>query len=378
MFPFRRQFLLSAALTAGALACGSDNPADVPARSLEITVVTSGDEPDSDGYTVQIDSENSRPLRPSEVIQHRDISPGDHTIYVGGVADNCSVQGANPKTVSVPAAGTVAITIEIVCAARAGSVLVTVLTQGLSTFPIPHTVAIDGIERAALDTGRVLLSGIPPGMHQIQLRGLAEHCTTQGNPRPVTVRAVEITRVEFWVLCASLQAILEITTSPLGYQYPGDLAFSVDGGPAMRLPSGAIGTLDVYAGDHSVELLQIPPSCRVAAPNPYRFNLPAGGRGRVNFTMSSDPFAGGSLHVSVVTRGSALDPDGYQLILDGGTRYDLRPLGRVVIQDLSPGYHLIALLGLSGNCRVEGEDRRTVFVPIAGVAEEDYLVACSD
>jgi hypothetical protein len=379
MFACQRRFLLSAAaLTAGALACESDGPAGIPTRTLEIIIVTSGDEADTDGYTVQVDADRARAVGSSEVLQDRDISPGDHTVYVGGVADNCSVQGANPRTVSVPAAGTVAITIEIVCAARVGSVLVSIRTQGLATYPNTHTVAIDGTEMAATDTGRVLLSGIPPGRHLIQLSGIAEHCTTQGNPRTVIVRAVEITEVEFWVICPTLRAILEVTTSPLGYQNPGDFAFRVDGGRLRRLPSGGTVSLEVYAGDHTVELLQIPPNCRAVAPNPYRFTIPAGGRGRVNFTIHCDPFAPGSLHVSVATSGSAPDPDGYQLSLNGASFYQMRPNDQVLIQDLSPGYHLLELLGVSGNCRVDNPGWRTVFVPVGGVAEAHYVVTCTD
>jgi hypothetical protein len=367
----------SVALAAMALACGADDPVSNPTRTLEITVVTSGDEPDTDGYTVQIDAEPARPVGSAEVLQHSDISPGDHTVYVGGVAENCNVQGANPRTVSVPAEGTTNITIEVVYGVRGGSVLVALRTQGFAPYPSAYTVAIDGGEAAAVDTGRVLFSRIPPGQHLIQLRGLAEPCTTQGNPRTVSVRAVEVTQVEFFIICPGGRGILEITTSPLGYQNPGDFAFRVDEGRAMRLPSGATLSLAVNPGNHAVELMQIPPNCRVLGPNPRPVHIPAGGQRRVNFTIHCDPFAPGSLHVSVVTSGSAPDPDGYQLLLNGDTRYQLRARDRLVIPGLSPGNHLIVLTGLSGNCRVDGENLRTVFVPVGGVAEEHYVVGCS-
>jgi hypothetical protein len=370
--------LFSVALVAVVLACGPDDPASTPTRTLEIMVVTSGEELDADGYTVQVDAEPSRPVGSSEVFEHRDIGPGDHTVHLGGIAENCVVEGANPRTVSVPTEGTTSITIEVVCAPRAGSVLVTIRTQGPATYPNPYTVALDGSERVAVDTGRVLLSSIPPGRHLVQLHGVAEHCTAHGNPRTVSVRAVEVTRVEFFVICASQHAVLEVTTSPLGYQNAGDFAFRVDGGSPMPLGSSATLSMVVNSGDHTVELLRIPPNCRVMGPNPHPVDLPAGGRGRVNFNIYCDPFAPGSLKVSVTTSGADLDPDGYQLMLNGGTWYQLRPLGRVVIQGLSPGHHLIMLLGLSVNCRVDGENERTVFVPVGGVAEEHYFVACTN
>ena len=110
---FPRLSRFSIALAAGTLACGSDGPAGVPTRTLEIVVVTSGEEADADGYTVQIDAQPSRTVGASEVLQNHDISPGNHTVYVAGVASNCAVDGANPRTVSVLAEGTTTLTIQV-------------------------------------------------------------------------------------------------------------------------------------------------------------------------------------------------------------------------------------------------------------------------
>jgi hypothetical protein len=378
MLTWRCLSLLCICASALVLACGGEAPTGVPVRVLEITVATSGDEPDADGYTVQIDAEPARPLASPAAFQHRDISPGDHTVYVGGVAENCAVQGANPRTVSVPAEGTTTITIEIVCAARRGSVLVTTRTQGPSPYPSGHTIAVDGAESAVIDTGRVLIGGIAPGRHVIQLRGIAPHCTTVGNPRTVTVRAVEVTPVEFHVTCVGLHGILEITTSPIGHQNPADFAYRLDGGQPLQLGSAAVLTREVDAGTHLVELLRIPPNCRVLGPNPRPVEIPAGGRGRVNFTIHCDPFAAGNLAVSVTTTGAATDTDGYELLLTGGTRYQLEPRDRVVISNLQHGYHYISLQGVSGNCRVDGEVERLVFVAAAATAAVEFVVACAE
>jgi hypothetical protein len=288
MLTYRSLFLLLTGALVLALACGGEDPAGVSTRTLEITVSTLGDEPDADGYTIQIDAESARPLRPSETLQHRDISPGNHTVYVGGVADNCQVQGANPRIISVPGEGTTTITIEVVCATPTGSVLVTTLTRGPSPYPSNHTVALDGVERSAIDTGRVLIEGIAPGRHQVQLRGVATHCTAHGNPRSLTVSARELALVTFFVNCVGLHGVLEITTSMRGQRNSFGIAYSLDGGRPKRLGSDGFLTEVVDAGTHIVELLSIPEGCRVLGPNPRPVEVPPGVRARLNFPILCD------------------------------------------------------------------------------------------
>jgi hypothetical protein len=374
----RSLFLVVTAAAVLIPACGSEDPAGVPARTLEITVTTSGDEPDADGYTIQIDAESARPVPPSEILRHRDVSPGDHTVYVGGVADNCEVQGANPRTISVPPEGTTAITIEVVCTARTGRLLVTTLTRGPSPYPSSHTIAVDGVERTAIDTGRVLIGGIAPGRHEVQLRGVGAHCTAQGNPRTLTVKAVEVTLVTFFVNCVSARGFLEITTSMRGQRNSFDLTYRVDGGRLKRL--GSSGTLVevLNAGTHLVELLNVPEGCRVLGPNPRSVEVLAGGGVRLNFTIHCAPPASGSLQVSVNTTGAAIDSDGYELLVSGSIPYHLEPQDRLTISNITPGYHGVSLREVSENCRVDSEIEDFVFVPAEAAAEVHFTVTCTE
>lgn len=132
-----RSLLTSLLLASGTtLACNGNDVSGLTGATLEVTVSTTGAEPDVDGYTVQVDAEHARAVKPAETMQTRNIPPGDHTIYVGGVADNCIVNGANPRSVSVPVEGITTIAIEVACIARTGSLLVTTRTQGASRIPM--------------------------------------------------------------------------------------------------------------------------------------------------------------------------------------------------------------------------------------------------
>jgi hypothetical protein len=288
MPPFRCLSLLVAAIAAWAFACGPADPVNVQTSTLEIMVVTSGDEADADGYTVQVDNQSSRAIGPSDVFQDREITPGDHTIYVGGVAANCRVEGANPRTVSVPAQGTISITIRVLCGVRLGSVLVGIRTHGPATYPAPYIVAIDGVEAAAVDTGRVLLENVNPGPHVIELRRVPEHCTAHGNHFRITVRPAEITAVEIFVSCVGLHGTLVITTLASGLHLPDNFIYTVDGKRPTPIAPVDAHTLAVNSGDHAVELLQVPTNCSVQQPNPNPVHVPPGGRGQVIFTIRCD------------------------------------------------------------------------------------------
>jgi hypothetical protein len=374
-----RSLLTSLLLASGtALACNGNDISGPTGATLEVTVSTTGAEPDADGYTVQVDAENARAVKPAGTIQTRNIQPGNHTIYVGGVADNCIVNGANPRSVSVPVEGVTAIVIEVVCGARTGGVLVTTRTQGASPYPNDHAVLVDGIERAAIDTGIVLIKSVTPGTHVIQLSGLSSQCSAQGNPQTVSVKADGVTSVEFQVVCIGLHGLLEISSVAFGYQNPENFALTIDGGPTRPLGSVSTFTIaNIAAGPHTVQLLDIPPNCTVRGDNPSLVTVPAGGRGRVRFDVFCDPFPPGSIRLSVVTTGVSPDEDGYTIVGDFGPEIATPSNSEVPIFDLQPGNYNVGLSGIAPNCAVEGDNPRLVEVPIGSTLDLSFTVTCT-
>src|SRR5687767_6521918 len=91
-------FLFALAPLAG---CGDGEGITAPPGTLEIVTSTSGPEPDPDGYSVQIDAGDARPIGAGDTFTAPGIDPGDHTIELGQIAANCAVSGPNPQTVVV-------------------------------------------------------------------------------------------------------------------------------------------------------------------------------------------------------------------------------------------------------------------------------------
>ena len=82
---------------------------------LAVTTSTTGSNVDPDGYTVTVDGSRSQAIATNGSVSYTGLSAGDHTVALSGVAGNCSVSGANPQTVSVPAGGTASTTFSVSC-----------------------------------------------------------------------------------------------------------------------------------------------------------------------------------------------------------------------------------------------------------------------
>ncbi len=72
--------------------------------SILVRATTTGDAPDSNGYTVSIDSGEARPLGIDDSLTVSSVLPGSHTVRLAGIAANCKVTGTNPLNVTVAAA----------------------------------------------------------------------------------------------------------------------------------------------------------------------------------------------------------------------------------------------------------------------------------
>ncbi|HLB81842.1 MAG TPA: hypothetical protein VJJ54_02030, partial [Gemmatimonadales bacterium] len=106
----------STASTSYAVSCA---PTGGGTGSLTVTTSTTGSSLDPDGYTVTIDGSFSQPIPTNGTVTFMGPS-GDHSLALSGVASNCTVGGANPRTVNVPSGGTATTTFSVSCAPTGG------------------------------------------------------------------------------------------------------------------------------------------------------------------------------------------------------------------------------------------------------------------
>lgn len=144
----------------------------------------------------------------------------------------------------------------------------------------------------------------------------------------------------------------------------GPTTYSVRLDRTVRQPIAAAGraTLTGLApGPHTVELLDVPPSCRVSDANPRVIEVAPATTTQVLFAVSCQPLKG-ALRVITATIGAQLDPDGYVVSVEGVAPRAIGIVDTIVFHDLPVGDTHVTLGGLAPNCAPTGGSQRTASV----------------
>jgi len=82
---------------------------------IEISVRTNGTALDTDGYRVRIDGIRAQAVAANGAITLSDISHGAHSVELTELAENCAVEGENPRTIVVPNGRTFSVSFVVEC-----------------------------------------------------------------------------------------------------------------------------------------------------------------------------------------------------------------------------------------------------------------------
>ena len=172
--------------------------------SILISTVTTGPNPDIDGYAFIVDAGTGQPIGPNNSTTVGNISPGDHTVGLSGVAGNCTLGGVNPHPVTVVAGGTADVIFSITCSASTGSIQVSTATTG-SNPDNSYSVSLDGGTGQPINgTETITLDGIAAGTHSVRLSRVAANCTVaEDNPQQVVVSVGQAATAAFNITCAA-------------------------------------------------------------------------------------------------------------------------------------------------------------------------------
>lgn len=176
-------------LTLSSCGQGEDLAGPAPA-ALQVITQTSGTGTDPDGYTASIDGRQAVPIALVDTLLESGVTPGVHTVDLGGVAAGCAVDGGGSRTVTAVSGTTASADFAVTCtdpAVPTGTVLVAVATSGSVIDPDGYLVALDpSLTRAVGLSDQVRIDGVAAGHQLVRLSGLAANCSVQGQ-NPVTV-----------------------------------------------------------------------------------------------------------------------------------------------------------------------------------------------
>jgi Tol biopolymer transport system component len=240
---------------------------------LEVTASTTGQDQDSDGYTVTVDGTQSQSVASNGTITFSGLAAATHSVELTGVASNCSVSGTNPRDVDVPNGGTASVTFDVSCSQQVGDLDVSASTTGQDQDTDGYTVTVDPgtaseSSQALGVNATVTFADLPDGDHQVELTGLRSNCSvvTDPNPRTVTVPGGGSASTTFEVDCVARTGSIDVSTTTTGGDPdPDGYTVEVDGGPV-----GPIGLNDnqtfsgIDEGTRTVSLSGVSSHCAVA------------------------------------------------------------------------------------------------------------------
>lgn len=263
-----------------------------------------------------------------------------------------------------------------------GAIEVNVLASGPDVIMTDARVTVGNGASHLLDSGRVLISDLQPGVYDLSLEGLGTNCqVTSTNPRRVEVVANRITVIAFTVTCTRRMGTVRVTTVTTGADLdPDGYTVMIDAAGHPIGVNAATSTAGIWEGSRQVTLTGIAQNCTVAGQTTVTTQVNHGATSDVTFTVACVAF--GTLEVTVTTTGAGTDADGYTLKVGAASigfleDVSVDPNESVVFDRLRPAAdYTVAIQGLSVNCRLTGAASHALVINPGGAAQAAFAISC--
>jgi Tol biopolymer transport system component len=265
------------------------------AGTLQLTTTVTGDDPDPDGYVFLLDGETSQPIGVAASVSLDNVAAESHTVELSRIAENCSVEGSNPRSVMVPAGETVELTFAVTCHITTGMIRVTVATTGTVLDPDGYLAQLDGgeTERPVEVNGAVSFTGVAAGQHTVTLGDVTANCSVAGEAsRDVAVTPGGSSDQSFVLTCSAGTGSVQVSTTTTGASLdPDGYGITVDGTPAGSIERDGNQTVGGLApGSHQIALTGLPANCTLEDAN-QEITVSAGAVSSVAFAIACSPRA---------------------------------------------------------------------------------------
>jgi hypothetical protein len=356
---------------------GSDLTGPKPG-SLDVTTVTSGPEPDADGYTLSIDGAAPEAIAVNASRHTEGMVPGPHSVALAGLAGNCTVGTGTGVTVEVAEGAAAAVRFEVACAATTGTIEIVTTSAGSPPDPDGYQLLLDGAPAQSIGTSAtVSIPGMALGPHTVGLGGLAANCTLDGdNPRAVTVSPGAVAPVAFTIGCTALPpstGSIAITTATTGQdQDPDGYAFTIDQGGAQPIGvNGAASVAGLTAASHAVRLQGASANCAIGGANPRTVAVTAGETATTSFAVTCISTTG----ALTVTINGLPAGTGAAVTVTGPNGFNRALTATTTLADLAPGSYTVAAADVASGGTQYTPSPKSRIVPVAAAATASAAVA---
>lgn len=215
--------------------------------------------------------------------------------------------------------------------------------------------------------------------YSVELTEVATNCVVNGdNPRPVLVIADSQTGTTFEVACVATSGVLQVVTTTSGEDRDDSYTLAVDSLEAVSIGANDTArTADLETGEHTVRLGDIAVNCRLVGDPERQVVVPRENTIETTYeVLCTDQV--GTVTISISTVGVLPDRDGYEVEIEFAGPIPVESIDTVTVGSVAGGVTSVHLLetSVADNCSVEGQNPRSVTVPVGGFASTHFIVTC--
>jgi Tol biopolymer transport system component len=195
-----------------AVVCGATH------GQIVVITRTTGDSLDPNGYQVLLDDNGQGPIGLTDTLGIQGVPPGDRAVTLGDVANNCDVDGSNPKHLTMNPGEIDTVSFRVRCQVPVGDIEVQVTSSGAPPDPDGYTLSLDGAPGQRIGVSDTIhLADVPVGSHKLALGGLASNCRVQSpNPVDLDVALGMTVTAAFQVSCLGDSQVIAFTANAPG------------------------------------------------------------------------------------------------------------------------------------------------------------------
>jgi hypothetical protein len=279
------------------LSIGCDDPIRPPDHgAIQVVVLASGEDVISDGMRVNILNGPIRQFGSGSLdLLVQEMAPGVHAVRIEGMAANCQIVSANPRSVTVVSNQTTIAEFSMTCSARVGSVRVAAATTGADIDPDGYTATVIGGPSGPISVnGTATLASVREGSRLVTLGGVAPNCTITGPDTLGVLVALGATADVAFSLQCQTGARLHVTVAttgvdldPDGYTAAVDASSIAFTGRLGVSPNGTVTFSQLGpASDYVVTLQGVAVNCEFVGVDVHTVAIAAGGTASVAFDVA--------------------------------------------------------------------------------------------
>ncbi|GMV05834.1 MAG: hypothetical protein AMXMBFR53_21110 [Gemmatimonadota bacterium] len=187
-------------IAAFGLACGVSSTDVSTSGSVRLSVTALGEARDT-AFLFRFDSDTTAYEVFADSSRTFSAAEGSHSVELDGVAENCVVEGDNPRSVEVVAGQEVAVFFEVACTLN-GSAKLTIVTTGVDVDDMYTLDFNAGFRSVLVGPNQFVTLSLPVGAYVVSLTGVASNCTVS-TPNPVALEVVgqQVAAASFAVSC---------------------------------------------------------------------------------------------------------------------------------------------------------------------------------